>query len=33
MEWTKDKLDILEVEGVVRDNLLEAAKSLFIDDP
>ena len=33
VEWTKEKLDTMEIEGVVRDNLLEAAKSLFIDDP
>jgi len=33
VEWTKEKLNAMEVEEVVRDNLLITAKSLFIDDP
>jgi len=33
VEWTTEKLDAMEVEGVVRDNLLITAKSLLVDDP
>ena len=33
VDWTKEKLDMMEVRGIVRDNLLKTAKSLFIDDP
>lgn len=33
VEWTTEKLNTMEVEGVVRDNLLKTVKSLFIDDP
>ena len=33
VEWTKEKLDILEVEEVIANNLLKSAKSLFADDP
>jgi len=31
--WTKEKLDAVEIEEVVKDSLLIAAKSLFSDDP
>jgi len=33
VEWTMEKLDAMEVEEVVRDNLLITAKSLLVDDP
>lgn len=33
MNWTKEKLNAVDVEEVVKDNLLNTAKSLFIDDP
>ena len=33
VEWTREKLDTMEIEGVVRDNLLATAKSLLVDDP
>jgi hypothetical protein len=33
MNWTKEKLDAVDIEEVVKDNLLNTAKSLFIDDP
>ena len=33
VEWTKEKLEILEVEEVIANNLLKSAKSLFADDP
>jgi len=33
VEWTKEKLDMLEVEEVIENNLLKSAKSLFADDP
>jgi len=33
MDWMKEKLNAVEIEGVVKDNLLNTAKSLFIDDP
>ena len=30
IEWTKEKLDAVEVEEVVKDNLLNAAKSSLL---
>jgi hypothetical protein len=33
VEWTKEKLNTLEVEEVIANNLLNSAKSLFTDDP
>ena len=33
VDWTKEKLDAVDIEEVVKDSLLTAAKSLFIDDP
>jgi len=33
VEWTKEKLDAVEVKEVVKDSLLCTAKSLFVDDP
>jgi hypothetical protein len=33
VDWTKEKLDAVEIEEVVKDSLLIAAKSLFSDDP
>ena len=33
VDWTKEKLDAVEIEEAVKDSLLTAAKLLFIDDP
>ena len=33
VEWTREKLDTMGIEGVVRNNLLATAKSLLVNDP